>query len=86
MMKVFDCQDMPEEVKKAYFQHYRDAMVYSFNGSYLEWAIADEIFDEPDGEWAVCKKRVDEWLIANGAEGPPNADEEGESVLIQFWW
>lgn len=94
VMKVFDCQwgpGMPQDVKDAFFSFYECG-----NDVFVEWTIADEKFstaenpvpgltDEND-EWALKKKKVDAWLIENGAEGSPCPDHEGETVLIKHWW
>ena len=85
-LKVFDCQEMPPDVKAAYFEHYEAALIQSYNGSYLEWGIADEVFENENDAWALRKKMVDAWLIANGAIGPATEDDDGEEVLIRFWW
>jgi hypothetical protein len=85
-MKVFDCQDMSDDVKSKYFRHYRIAGIETYNGSYLGWDIADEVFDDESSEWAVCKKAVDAWLITNGANAPKFEDDAGEEVLIRYWW
>lgn len=83
-MKVFDCQwnpGMPEDVKKAFFD-----ISEAGNDVYIAWSIHDEVFDDENSEWALNKKKVDAWLIANGANPPPDEDSEGETVLIKHWW
>jgi len=86
-LKVFDCQEMPPEVRRMWFDHHHDAMVHTYNGSYLGWTIADEIFDEETpAEWAQRKTEIDAWLISQGAEAPPNEDESGEEVLVHYHW
>jgi hypothetical protein len=51
-MKVFDCQKMPDEVRKEFFAEWDKG-----NDTYVEW----DLEELPDG-------RVAAWLIENGAE------------------
>lgn len=78
MMKVFDCQDMPDDIKEHFWDVYRGVMMG--NDCYVDWTI-NAAKDLSEGELAV-----DGWLIANGAEGPRNEDREGEHVLVRHWW
>ncbi len=57
MMKVFDCQDMPEYMKEGFFDTFRRA------GN--NTAVID-IVDKP-GTFTV-ERPFHEWLVANGAE------------------
>ncbi len=84
VMKVFDCQwdpGMPDDVKEAFFSFYECG-----NDTYVQWSIHDEKFEDENSKRALNKKKVDAWLIANGANPPPHDDEEGETVLIKHWW
>jgi len=86
-MKVFDSQwdpGMPKDVKKAFFDHFRDTG--TGNDVYVTWAIQDEVFKDENSEWALNKKKVDDWLIANGADAAKDDKSEGETVLIKHWW
>lgn len=83
VMKVFDCQwdpGMPKDVKKAFFD-----LNECGNNVYVRWQIASDIYEEGD-EWSIKRKLVDDWLIANGAEGPKDEHSSGETVLIKHWW
>ena len=71
VMKVFDCQDMPEELRNKFVRIWDNKC----NDVYVHWHVADSIYDEDDDP---CKL-VDEWLLANGAK-------EFEQVLIKYWW
>lgn len=71
MMKVFDCQKMPETIQKAFFSHCRGQ--YS-NDCYCKWYMYMEI-DPKDHQRLL----IHNWLIANGAE-------YGERVIIKYWW
>lgn len=84
-LKVFDCQDMPDDVKKMLFEHGRDIGVGWHMDSYVPWGVANEFFDDENDPWAVRKKTIDAWLIANGARGPADEDDAGEDVLIHYW-
>ncbi len=87
IMKVFDCQwnpGMPKDVKKAFFDVCKSRN-YG-NDVWISWTINDEAFDDEDSEWAKNKRKVDSWLIENGAEPAINKNTEGETVLIKHWW
>lgn len=56
LMKVFDCQDMPNDIKKIFFELYTDRG----NDVYIKHALGD---DNSYEEY----KRVDGWLIENKA-------------------
>jgi len=80
-LKVFDCQDMPEDVRKTFFD-----LVEGGNDCYIDWDIANEGWTH---EGIVGARIIDNWLIANGADGPsssPDGDVPGEYVLIRCWW
>lgn len=84
LMKVFDCQwdpGMPEDVKEAFFSFYECG-----NDVWVKWTIQDEIFKDENSEWALKKKKVDAWLIKNGAEPAKDENSKGETVLIKHWW
>lgn len=68
--KVFDWLKMPKDVKDI-FKAYADNYDYR-NDSYVVWDINEEHDDE---SFAL----VDKWLLDNGAE-------EGDFVLILYWW
>jgi hypothetical protein len=72
MMKVFDCQYMPEDIKKAFFDLTDDYK----NDCYVSWFVKDELDDE-DNDKALL---VTKWLLEEGAE------ESDEEVLINHWW
>jgi hypothetical protein len=79
-LKVFDCQDMPEDVRKTFFDY-----VESGNDCYIDWDIASMAWTD---EALAGAQLIDNWLIANGAEGPsssPDGDVPGECVLIKHW-
>lgn len=80
LLKVFDCQDMPDDVRNAFF-----ACSCAGNDVYVNWGIAANILD-PDDEYDMQIKKVDDWLISNGAEGPIDGRPYGEEVLIKHWW
>ena len=94
MMKVFDCQDMPEDIKKAFFA----CNEFASNDCYVSWHhdIYHENVDETNEElednedlkeetdymksFIKNSKLVHDWLIENGME------EIDDKVLIQYWW
>ncbi len=74
--KVFDCQDMPEDLKRKFFElddHNRG------NDCYIDWWIASDMDADEN------TKAIDQWLIDNGAD-PGTKDKCGEEVLIKHWW
>ena len=73
MMKVFDCQYMPEDIKKAFFDLTDDYK----NDCYVSWFVRDELLDDEDNDKALL---VTKWLLEEGAE------ESDEEVLINHWW
>lgn len=81
IMKVFDSQlnpGMPKKVKDAFFDCYMDEQMS--NDSFVEWTIQqDGLTSEFKDEVIKNHKLVNDWLIANGAEN-------GEKVLIKYWW
>lgn len=88
MLKVFDCQDMPEDVKRAFF----DMKEMAGNDCYVSWWIHDERYppeEEMDSYYREHKRKkdlIDGWLIANGADPAPSEDDSGERVLVKHWW
>lgn len=54
MMKVFDCQEMPDEVRSEFF-----GWACAANDCYVAVTVEFE-------EW--CPKMIVSWLLANGAE------------------
>jgi len=84
VMKVFDCTDMPKDVKKIFFDIFELG-----NDTYVKYTIADNSFsfdEEESKEWSEKSKKIDEWLIKNGAEGPKDKNSVGETVMISYWW
>jgi hypothetical protein len=77
IMKVFDCQDMPENIRQMFFE-----LCESGNDCYVDWTIngtTDEYITDEE-------KAIDAWLISNGANGAPSEDDSGEDILIRHWW
>lgn len=93
LMKVFDCQDMSKELKESFFRIFErkghnDIIVnYTISNERFKYTASDGTeVDIEDSEWALDKKALDAWLIANGANAPITDDSEGEEVLIKHWW
>jgi hypothetical protein len=79
LMKVFDCQDMPDDIKKIFF----DIMEPRFkalmlgNDCYVDFDID---FEEPESIDESDKLlMIQKWLLENGAE-------LDDTVLINYWW
>jgi hypothetical protein len=80
IMKVFDCQDMPEDVRAAFFRLFEDQPIY--NGYYVKLQLdfcpsEDKLRDDII---------VEKWLAENGAAPASSEDTEGEEVLVKHWW
>lgn len=74
MMKVFRCQDMPEDVKDAFF----NCNEFSHNDCYVDWYYKSCV---PNEEYPLDNYvKVDNWLNENGLS------EEEEHVLIEHCW
>lgn len=76
VMKVFDCQDMPPELCRAFLRMWDN----KGNDSAVEWTINDTV--DPD----ELTQQIDEWLIKNGAQAAKDESSSGEEVLIKYWW
>lgn len=77
VMKVFDCQDMPENLREKFFEFYSD--YGKSNDSCVTWEIGSN--SEPE----ETEKLIDMWLVLNGADRATE-DNCGEEVLIRYWW
>ena len=89
--KVFDCQEMPKEIRKDFFENRGES---KSNDCYVEYYVADnwkplaEVRDKKnivkqDKVDKCCYERgddvVSDWLMDNGAK-------IGEEVLVKHWW
>jgi len=79
-LKVFDCQDMPEDVRKIFFN-----IAKSENDSYINWYTEETHYDW-DGAGIKGHEIIDKWLIENGADPRVKPARFGEKVLINHWW
>lgn len=77
LMKVFDCQDMPKEVRHVFYEE-TEGEGNRCNDIHVSWDIA--------GDWRDCdgdtpnEKLIDDWLFANGA------NREDKEVIVKRWW
>lgn len=84
MMKVFNCQDMPEDTKEAFFdvERFNDTRT---NDSYVCWPLGELAYGWKDAKTTEEKQHcknillVDAWLLEHGAK-------DGEDVLVRHWW
>ena len=91
-MKVFDCQDMPEETKKIFFELARGE--HSGNDHYVDWCVHSEVFFYEEGqkedpeycEYVRQKTLLDDWFIQNGALAAIDDKHEGEHIIVKYWW
>ena len=77
-MKVFDCQDMPDDLCRIFLLTWDNKC----NDVFVSWTIAGSTSESMSDE----DKEIDAWLIANGATAPLASDQSGEAVIIQYWW
>lgn len=77
MMKVFDCQEMPDDVRRVFFEQTQD----HGNSCYVSWWPTSQQYQEDDGTWQDNEDYtiVDGWLRANGAE-------LDEKVVVRHSW
>lgn len=76
-MKVFDCQDMPDDVRTYLFES-----SYQGNDCYVSQEVfGPTYFDEDSNTDIECEEYniVCQWLLDNGAT-------IGEYVIISHWW
>lgn len=72
LYKVFDCQDMPDDIKQLVFDVGDERCLG--NDSSIEWYFEEDCKDLGSGY-----KEIQDWLLNNGAE-------LGDRVLIKHWW
>ena len=89
--KVFDCQEMPENIRKIFFDRYGRSANDVFVSVWVLEAGKPESEDtgtEIIGEYMTSLGRyiknrgdypVQDWLFDNGAN-------ESEEVLVRHWW
>lgn len=71
IMKVFDCQDMPDDLCSEFLEMWDNKS----NDSSVEWPTANTVYADKDDP----TRRIDEWLLEGGAE-------KYEDVIIKYWW
>ncbi len=79
IMKVFDCQDMPENIRKVFFD-----VSDVGNDCYVRYCIGESLWEDDD-DWGIKYTLIDNWLIENGA-GCSSEGKSGEEVIIKHWW
>ncbi len=78
--KLFDCNDMPDDIQKKFYQFCRDFDLS--NDCAIVWEMrfgTDERGVLPEDGQDIYD--IDQWLIANGA---PNGDTH--EIVIKHWW
>lgn len=76
-IKVFDCQQMPDNVRTVFFEQTDGPG----NDCYISWWPQSPTYVEDDGSIATNDDHtiVDTWLVANGAD-------VHEKVIIKHYW
>lgn len=91
-MKVFDCQDMPDDIKNTFFDQNEcgnDCLVY-YTVNWLRQAQQEDAEMELNYELSeeerleekdeiLKAKMLDDWFIENGALND-------EQIIVSHWW
>ena len=86
IMQAFDCQEMPTDVRKKFFDLYQNYFVNPGNDVFITWQVGEcddesyEMYGERADEHA---RAVDAWLRQVADENDLFLDDE---VLIKHWW
>lgn len=81
LLKVFNCQQMPGDIRDIYFEEANDPESHG-NDCYIDWYI-----EHPsDPHISENKKIINQWLVDNGADAALDENSSGEKVLIRHWW
>ncbi len=78
MLKIFNCQDMPDDVREIFW----DRTMYVSNDCYVAWNLEPSTYKDDEGvahqneDYTI----VDDWLLMNGATTNDN------KVLVSHWW
>jgi hypothetical protein len=89
MMKVFECMDMPDNIRKILFKLTEHI---GGNDCYVMYTIHNEDFSQldmnkPDNiKWVSDKNALDNWFIENGANSAKDENSEGEDIIVSRWW
>lgn len=81
LQKVFDCQDMPDDIKEIFFNQNEcgnDCLVY-YTVNWLKQAIEEDGTESHDCYDLSNEEKLDNWLIENGALN-------NELIIISHWW
>lgn len=73
LVKVFDCQDMPDQAYEAFFDLFMDNN--AGNDCYVDYWVEQPEEGVEDNKVTS----VNDWLLANGANLK-------EHVIIKHWW
>lgn len=74
LLKVFDCYNMPSDLRDRFF----DVHDWLSHDSFVFWTVKENVYDD-DNDFDHL---MDEWLVSSGAEGPKEEGKSGERVLI----
>lgn len=82
---VFDCQDMPEKLRRKYFDK-----TEAPNDVYVEWYWTD-FYTVYEGEEPykpypseLVDKEIQDWMLVNGLT--LEMVEEDTTILVKHWW
>jgi hypothetical protein len=76
LMKVFDCQDMPCDIRNIFFEETEDSN--HCNDIYVSWDIDGSWRD--DTEDTDNEKLIDNWFFEQGAV------REDKEIIVKRWW
>lgn len=75
LTKVFDCQDMPDDVREAIFDLFMDNN--AGNDCYVDYTVGVPMCEV---DTLSCSEiTLNDWLVSQGAQPV-------EHVLIKHWW
>lgn len=74
LVKQFDCQDMPNDVSRCFFEETQGAG----NDCLVKWYFGKEDIED-NSEFSPGRASIDNWLLENGAE-------PGDNIVISHWW
>jgi hypothetical protein len=85
LCKVFDCQKMPQDVKRYLFDHYGEGKSNDcYINIWIEGNCNSEDNHECECECETCEFMsydiVEQWLLDNGAT------VEDNDILVKRWW
>lgn len=84
LQKVFDCQDMPKDIRTYFFDNYGEGKSNDvYITVYIEGSCDINVCKNDYKCWSCTFRKyniVEQWLLDNGAT------EKDDSVIVKRWW